>query len=81
MEFVCKPNMALHLNREIRPNVVLEEHICAFGQKTFLRYGRGEKLGFLEEKRDCCVNPSICSRSCKKEEGKRLGLQVQGDLR
>ena len=36
---------------------------------------------FLEEKRDCCVNPSICSRSCKKEEGKRLGLQVQRDLR
>ena len=31
--FVCKPNMALHLNREIRPNVVLEEHICAFRQK------------------------------------------------
>ena len=51
-----------------------------FEKKHFLERGRGEKLGFLEEKRDCCVNPSICSRSCK-EEGKRLGLQVQKDLR
>ena len=42
---------------------------------------RGEKLGVLEEKRDFCVNPSICSRSCKREEGKRLGFQVQRDLR
>ena len=33
MKFVCKRKMNLHLNREIRPNVVLEEHICAFGQK------------------------------------------------
>ena len=52
-----------------------------FEQKRFLERGRGEKLGFLEENRDCCVNPSICSRSCKKEEGKRLRVQVQRDLR
>ena len=52
-----------------------------FEQKRFRERGRGEKLGFLEEKRDCCVNPSICSRSCMREEGKRLGLQVQNDLR
>ena len=40
-----------------------------------------DKLGFLEEKRDCCVNPSICSRSCKTGRRKRLGLQVQRNLR
>ena len=44
---MCKPNMALHLNREIRPNVVLEEHICAFSAKNvFERMGEEKKLGF-----------------------------------
>ena len=82
MEFVCKPNMTLHLNREIRPNVVLEGHICAYEQKTFFfRERERRKARVLEEKRDCGVNPSIWSRSCKKEEGKMLGLQVQRDLR
>ena len=33
MEFVCKANMALHLKWGTRPNVVLEEHIGAFGKK------------------------------------------------
>ena len=46
MKFVCKPNMALHLNREIRPNVVLEEHICAFGKKNvFERESEKRGLG------------------------------------
>ena len=53
----------------------------SFELKRFRESRRGEKLGCLEEKRECCVNPSIRSRSCKKEEGKRLGLQVQRDLR
>ena len=48
----------------------------SFEQERFGEGGRGEKLGFLEKNRDCCVNPSICSRSCNKDEGKRLGLQV-----
>ena len=61
--------------------MVLEEHICEFWAKTFLREREKRKARVLEEKRDYGVNPSICSRSCKKEEGNRLGLQVQRDLR
>ena len=45
MEFVCKPNMALHLNREIRPNVVLERIICAF---SFLDSKGREKRARVE---------------------------------
>ena len=44
-------------------------HLCIW-PKTFLREWERRKARVLEEKRDCCVNPSICSRSCKKEEGK-----------
>ena len=45
MEFVCKPNRALHLNREIRPNAVLEEHICALGKNIFERESKKRRLG------------------------------------
>ena len=38
--------MALHLNREIRPNVVLAEHIGAFGQNVFERESEDKKIGF-----------------------------------
>ena len=47
--------------------MVLEHHIA----KNVLREREGEKLGLLEEKKDCYVNPSTCARSCKKEEGRR----------
>ena len=40
-------------------------------KKTFLREWERIKARVLDEKRDCCVNPSICSRSCKKEEDKK----------
>ena len=49
MEFVCKPNMALHLNREIRPNVVLEEHVYALG-KNVLESKLRERRARVEEK-------------------------------
>ena len=53
----------------------------SFEQKTFLREWERRKARVFKKKRECCVNPSICSRSCKKEEGKRLGLQVQRDFK
>ena len=40
-----------------------------------------EKVRVLEIVGDWCESLHVCSRSCKKEEGKRLGLQVQRDLR
>ena len=71
-EFVCKPNMALHLNKEIRPIVVLE---CSLGAQTvFERGGEEKRLGFWEIVRDLCESLHFCSRSCKKEEGKRVRL-------
>ena len=70
--------MALHLKRKIRPKVVLE---CSFEHKSYLRREREEKLGFWEEVRFGAKSVHVCARSCKKEEGKRLRLQVQGDLR
>ena len=33
----------------------------------------------LEIVGDWCESLNVCERSCKKEEGKRLGLQVQRD--
>ena len=48
MEFVCKPNMALHLKGGIRPNVVLK---CSFEKKPYLRESERRKLGFWEEVR------------------------------
>ena len=49
--------------------MVLEEHICAFGQKSFLEQSEREKLGFLEEKRDCCVNlPFVQDLARRKKE-------------
>ena len=72
MEFVCKLNMALHLNREIRPNVVLE---CSFlAQTVFERRGEEKRLGFGEIVGDLCESLHVCSRSCKKEGRKRLRL-------
>ena len=55
MEFVYKPNMALHLNREIRPNVVLE---CSFEQKPYLSESERRKLGFWEKNEILCKNPA-----------------------
>ena len=46
MEFVCKPNMALHLNRDIRPNVVLE---CSFGAQIVFKREGEEKDRVLQE--------------------------------
>ena len=70
--------MALHLNRDIRPNVVLE---CSFLAQTYLKGGEEKRLLFWEIVGDLCESLHVCSRSCKKEEGKRLRLKVQGDLR
>ena len=61
--------------------MVLEEHILCIWAKMCLRAKKEREARVLEKKRDCGVNLSICSRSCKKEEGRRLGLQVQRDLR
>ena len=50
-------------------------------KKNVLEQREREKLGFWEIVGDLCESLHVCSRSCKKEEGKRLRLQVQGDLR
>ena len=74
--------MALRGISNLRPHLVLEEHICAFfSQKHFEKRVRREKARVLEIVGDLCKSLHACSRSCKKEEGKRLRLQVQGDLR
>ena len=52
-----------------------------FEQKRFCESERGEKARVLEIVGDWCESLHACLRSCKKEEGKRLGLQVQRDLR
>ena len=61
-----------------RPNVVLE---CSFEQKPYFRGSERRKLGFWEEVRFGAKIQPICSRSYKKEEDKRIGLQVQRNLR
>ena len=40
LNFVCMPNLALHLKREIRPNVVLE---CSFWSKNVLETRERER--------------------------------------
>ena len=78
MEFVCKPNMALHLKRGIRPNVVLKEHICAFGQKTNLRGENEEKLGQGENIKIVGV---ISSHSLLLSDQASWVKKIQRDLR
>ena len=51
-----------------------------FQQKCFREKEMRKARVFGGEER-CCVNPSICTRYCKKEEGKRLELQGQRNLR
>ena len=69
--------MALHLNREIRPNVVLE---CSFEQKPYLRESKRRKLGFWEEVR-FGANPAHLSKILQEEERRKLGQRVPSDLR
>ena len=51
------------------------------GKNVFESKVRERKARVLEIVGDWCESLHVCSRSCKKEEGKRLGLQVQRDWR
>ena len=49
--------------------------------KNVFESGKGEKVMVLEIVGEWCESLHVCARSCKKEEGKRLGFQVQRGLR
>ena len=50
-DLMKEPNMALREIMDIRPHLVLEEHICAFlCQKRFGEESERGKLGFCKKK-------------------------------